>query len=56
MICGDPLRTDVPPEHPEAPSIDHIVALANGGTHEPSNVQAAHLLCNSMKRDLVLAV
>ena len=31
------------------PSIDHIVAIANGGTHTWSNVQLAHRRCNNAK-------
>ncbi|WP_020572549.1 HNH endonuclease [Parafrankia discariae] len=35
--------------------IDHIVPLAAGvelgGVHAPWNVQCAHFLCNSIKRD-----
>lgn len=50
-LCGKPLaRTKVVP-HPKAPTIDHIVPLARGGTHEPLNVRAAHYLCNSVKGD-----
>ena len=30
-------------------SIDHVIALATGGTHEPSNVQLSHLRCNLKK-------
>jgi 5-methylcytosine-specific restriction endonuclease McrA len=29
--------------------LDHIVALARGGTHQAINVQCAHFLCNSHK-------
>lgn len=35
-----------------SPTIDHIIALANGGTHTWDNVQCAHAICNSYKRDL----
>jgi predicted DNA-binding protein YlxM (UPF0122 family) len=35
------------------PSIDHIVALANGGGHVQSNVQLAHMMCNSEKGDSI---
>lgn len=41
-------RTKAVP-HPKAPTLDHIVPLAAGGTHEPANVQCAHFLCNSRK-------
>jgi len=33
------------------PTIDHIKARANGGTHTWDNVQLAHLICNSSKND-----
>lgn len=32
-----------------APTLDHIIPLAAGGTHEPSNCQCAHFSCNSAK-------
>lgn len=38
---------------PYSPTVDHIVALANGGTHTWNNVQCAHAICNSKKRDLI---
>ena len=37
--------------HPKAPTLDHIIPLAQGGTHEPKNVQLACFLCNSIKGD-----
>lgn len=49
QICGKRLamKQDVP--HPKAPTIDHIIPISRGGTHEPANVQAAHFGCNSAK-------
>lgn len=38
---------------PYSPTVDHIVALANGGSHTWENVQCAHAICNSNKRDLI---
>lgn len=35
--------------HPKAPTIDHVVPLADGGSDLRSNVQLAHFLCNSTK-------
>lgn len=32
-----------------SPSLDHVQPLARGGKHDPSNVQLAHLSCNSRK-------
>lgn len=37
--------------HPKAPTIDHIVPLAGGGTHEPLNCRTACFRCNSLKGD-----
>lgn len=36
---------------PLSPSMDHIIPMAKGGGHIWSNVQVAHLLCNSLKSD-----
>jgi hypothetical protein len=41
-ICGEPVRR-------EDATLDHIVPIARGGTHEPSNVRLAHGLCNSRR-------
>lgn len=51
QLCMEPIRRDVAAPHPLSASIDHVLPLARGGTHQPSNVQAAHLLCNSIKSD-----
>lgn len=50
-LCGKRLNMKAAVPHPMAPTIDHIVPLAQGGTHEPANAQAAHFLCNSIKGD-----
>lgn len=50
-LCGKP----VPPRFgwkisfPKAPTLDHIVPISKGGQHVRSNVQLAHLGCNSAK-------
>lgn len=36
------------------PSIDHVVALSNGGSHTWDNVKLAHFYCNSIKRDSII--
>lgn len=36
---------------PKYPSIDHIVPMSKGGGHVWSNVQIAHIICNSEKGD-----
>lgn len=59
QLCHKPVKRDAVVPHPKAPTIDHIIPLntgvAAGGTHEPSNVQCAHFLCNSIKSDGVFA-
>jgi len=51
-ICGlchkaiDPLLRH---PHPLSVSLDHIIAIANGGDHTCDNVQASHLVCNQSK-------
>lgn len=36
---------------PSYPSIDHVMALSNGGLHSWSNVRLAHRICNMKKSD-----
>jgi hypothetical protein len=36
---------------PLAPTIDHVIALVNGGAHSRANVQCACRRCNSIKSD-----
>jgi len=38
---------------PTSPTMDHITPLAKGGGHVWENVQVAHMICNSLKRDLI---
>lgn len=51
QLCRKPVMRDEVVPHPQAPTLDHIVALARGGTHEPANVQLAHYWCNAIKSD-----
>lgn len=56
QICGKPCDSNDKGWGnfgPYAPTVDHILALANGGAHIWSNVQCAHAICNSYKRDLI---
>jgi hypothetical protein len=36
---------------PTSASIDHIIPIARGGTHEPRNVRLAHWICNVRRSD-----
>lgn len=49
QLCGTATRPDAAVPHPKAPTLDHIVPLAKGGSDTPANVQCAHFLCNSIK-------
>lgn len=48
-LCGKRVDMSKPWPHPLSPSLDHIVPLTCGGAHDPSNVQLAHLRCNTAK-------
>lgn len=49
-ICGG--RVVMTKKHPDpmAPSIDHILPLALGGSNDLANLQLSHLRCNVVKR------
>lgn len=51
QICKGKVNIKAKVPNPLAPTLDHIIAIANGGTHEPSNVRLAHFMCNSLKSD-----
>lgn len=48
-ICGGEVDKTLKHPDPMSASIDHVVALSNGGTHTWDNVQCAHLTCNVAK-------
>jgi len=48
QICGKPVALN-------KVSLDHIIPLFLGGTHEPTNVQISHGRCNSSKGIKLLA-
>ncbi|WP_288820065.1 HNH endonuclease [uncultured Corynebacterium sp.] len=50
-ICGEPIPKRAKWPDVKSASVDHVVPLNCGGKHEMKNVQAAHLGCNSAKRD-----
>lgn len=50
-LCSQPVDRDLAHPDPMSASLDHIVPLAKGGSHTRSNVQCAHLICNSRKSD-----
>ncbi len=48
-LCGKQVLRDARVPHPKAPTIDHLVPLADGGDHTRANVATAHFLCNSLR-------
>lgn len=54
-ICEYEVERDADPCSNWAPSVDHVIALVNGGNHGLDNWRCAHRWCNSLKRDLPLA-
>ncbi|WP_431999318.1 HNH endonuclease [Streptomyces sioyaensis] len=50
-ICRRAVRRSAPVPHPLAPTIDHLIPLAAGGSDTAANVATAHFLCNSIKSD-----
>jgi hypothetical protein len=49
QICKRKIRKNAKYPHPHSPTLDHIIPLARGGTHERKNVQLACFICNSKK-------
>ena len=49
QICLKPVDKELKYPDPMSKSLDHIIPIAAGGSHERKNVQLAHLVCN--KRD-----
>jgi len=49
-LCNKKVKQGAVVPHPLAATLDHLVPLAAGGTHEPANCATAHFLCNSRKR------
>jgi len=48
-LCGGAVDRDVPPSFPGAPSVDHVVPRARGGTGTAANLRLAHRRCNTRR-------
>lgn len=57
-ICEQPVDMDIrrADDAKWCASVDHILPRALGGSHDPDNLQLAHLYCNQVKSDLRGAV
>lgn len=49
-LCGDPIDMELPPLHPRAFSLDHIVPIGRGGD-TLGEARPAHRSCNSSRGD-----
>lgn len=48
-LCGNKTDPTQVVPHPRAPTVDHVIPLDSGGTHEPSNCRCACFRCNCLK-------
>lgn len=48
-LCGQAVPADAHYLDPHAPTLDHVIPLARGGTHTLANVKLAHRACNTLK-------
>jgi len=46
QICHKKVNRKLKWPHPLSATLDHIIALKNGGAHSRQNTQLAHLVCN----------
>lgn len=47
-LCGNPIDMQLPPHHPNAFTLDHIIPLARGGNLH-GETKPAHRTCNSQR-------
>lgn len=48
-ICGKKVNGKLKNPHPKSATLDHVIPLAVGGTHEKKNIKLAHMICNATK-------
>lgn len=51
QLCGTPTANEWTADDPLSPVLDHIQPRSKGGSDDPSNLQTAHWICNSLKGD-----
>lgn len=55
-LCHEPIHENHKYPHPMSGTIDHIIPLSKGGTHQWVNVQAAHARCNLKKHARIVDI
>jgi hypothetical protein len=48
-LCRRPVNRRLRYPDPRSTSLDHLIPLADGGTHDPANLATAHLGCNQAR-------
>jgi len=48
-LCHQPIDPTARVPHDLAPTVDHVVPLAAGGSDDDGNLRAAHFSCNSRR-------
>lgn len=56
LLCGQPIRLDLPGTHPQGPTLEHRIPVSRGGhPYHPANLSASHLSCNSRRGNRLLS-
>lgn len=50
-LCGKPVNMESRYPAPDSASVDHIIPVSLGGTHDEDNLQLTHWKCNHSKRN-----
>lgn len=53
QLCRRKVNPKLTVPHPQAATLDHVLPVSLGGTHDEWNLQLAHFGCNSKKRNKV---
>ena len=57
QLCGEPIDPHARSRSPMSATVDHVVAVLDGGSwYAPANLRAAHLVCNSTRANRGRAV
>ena len=56
LLCGEPMRLDLPGTPPDGPTLEHIIPVSRGGhPTDRRNQAASHLRCNRARGDMLLS-
>jgi hypothetical protein len=53
QLCDKPVNPKLSFPNPGCASLDHVIPLSRGGSHKTTNVQLAHLRCNTSRGNRV---